>query len=127
MLLDCQGRMSELNTDSAAYYANAMKATLHQLDQCFPAERRAALGVRWNEPEGGFFLTLRVPFIAGNDALARSAEDFGVIWTPMSYFYPHGGGERSIRLSVSYLSQEDITEGITRLTSFVEAEAGRHL
>ena len=39
-------------------------------------------------PSGGFFLTMHVPFRADNAALARSAEDFGVIWTPMSYFYP---------------------------------------
>jgi|SRR5579863_128009 len=127
MLLGCKGRLSDLNTKAAAYYGNAMKATLRRLDQCFPAGRRAALGVRWNEPDGGFFLTMRVPFAAGNQELTRSAEDFGVIWTPMSYFYPHGGGDRSIRLSVSYLTEEEITEGITRLGSFIEAEAGRHL
>jgi (S)-3,5-dihydroxyphenylglycine transaminase len=68
---------------------------------------------------------MRVPFLAGNAALARSAEDFGVVWTPMSYFYPHGGGDRSIRLSVSYISEEEITEGISRLTRFIEAEARR--
>jgi len=78
--------------------------------------------VRWNKPNGGFFLTVRVPFRADNSALTRSAEDFGVIWTPMSYFYPHGGGDRSIRLSISYLSEEDIVEGIGRLTHFIEAE-----
>jgi (S)-3,5-dihydroxyphenylglycine transaminase len=127
MLLTCQGRISELNLEAAAYYANAMKATLRRLDQCFSAERRAALGVRWNEPDGGFFLTMRVPFVASNEALTRSAENYGVIWTPMSYFYPHGGGNRSIRLSVSYLTEEDITEGITRLGNFIEAEAGRDL
>jgi (S)-3,5-dihydroxyphenylglycine transaminase len=127
MLLACKGRISVLNTETAAYYANAMKATLHRLDQRFPGRRRAALGVRWNEPDGGFFLTMRVPFAAGNDALTRSAEDFGVIWTPMSYFYPHGGGDHSIRLSVSYLTEEDITEGIKRLGDFIEAEAGRRL
>jgi len=125
MLLACQGRLSELNREPAAYYADAMRATLRQLDQCFPAERRADLGVRWNEPDGGFFLTMRVPFPADNAALARSAEDFDVVWTPMSYFYPHGGGDRSIRLSVSYLTLEDITEGITRLARFIEAESSR--
>ena len=67
---------------------------------------------------------MRVPFRADNAALARSAEDFGVIWTPMSYFYPHGGGDHSIRLSVSYLTQADITEGIARLAQFIQAEAG---
>lgn len=127
MLLACGGRVSELNVAAAAYYQNAMKAVLRRLDQCFPERRRSDLGVRWNEPDGGFFLTMRVPFVARDEALARSAEDFGVIWTPMAYFYPHGGGDHSIRLSVSYLTEEDIAEGISRLSRFIEAEAGRHL
>jgi (S)-3,5-dihydroxyphenylglycine transaminase len=122
MLLACEGRVSQLNTRQAAYYADAMRATLRQLDRCFPAARRDALGIRWNEPDGGFFLAMRVRFRADNAALARSAEEFGVIWTPMSYFYPHGGGDYTLRLSVSYLSKEDITNGITRLASFIEAE-----
>jgi (S)-3,5-dihydroxyphenylglycine transaminase len=123
MLLACDGRISALNTQQAGYYAQAMRSTLRQLERCFPARKRDALGVRWNEPDGGFFLALRVPFRADNAALARSAEDFGVIWTPMSYFYPHGGGDHSLRLSVSYLSEEDIVNGITRLASFIEAES----
>ena len=127
MLLACQGRISELNTETAAYYADAMRSTLRQLERSFPADQRAALGVRWNRPDGGFFLTMRVPFRADNAALARSAEEFGVIWTPMSYFYPQGGGDYCIRLSVSYLSQADITEGITRLARFTEAEATNRL
>jgi (S)-3,5-dihydroxyphenylglycine transaminase len=122
MLLACEGRISEMNTRQAAYYANAMRATVWQLDQCFPAAKRDALGVRWNEPDGGFFLAMRVPFRADEGALARSAENFGVIWTPMSYFYPQGGGDYSLRLSVSYLSEEEITEGIIRLAAFIEAE-----
>jgi (S)-3,5-dihydroxyphenylglycine transaminase len=123
MLLACEGRVSELNREPAAHYADSMRATLRELDRHFPAGRRAALGVRWNEPDGGFFLALRVPFLADNAALARSAEEFDVIWTPMSYFYPHGGGDHSIRLSVSYLTRGDITEGIARLAGFIEAEA----
>jgi (S)-3,5-dihydroxyphenylglycine transaminase len=125
MLLACDGRISELNTQQAAYYAQAMRSTLRQLDLCFPASKRDALGVRWNGPDGGFFLTMRVPFRADNAALARSAEDFGVIWTPMSYFYPHGGGDYSLRLSVSYLSEEDVINGIARLAGFIEAEVCR--
>jgi (S)-3,5-dihydroxyphenylglycine transaminase len=122
MLLESGGRVAEYNLRTAAYYGNAMRSTLRRLDECFPADRRAALDVRWNKPNGGFFLTVRVPFRADNSALTRSAQDFGVIWTPMSYFYPHGGGDRSIRLSISYLSEEDIVEGIGRLAHFIEAE-----
>jgi (S)-3,5-dihydroxyphenylglycine transaminase len=111
VLLACSGRLSELNIQTSAHYATAMQATLQQLERWFPAEVRDAVGVRWNKPDGGFFLTVRVPFQAGNAALIRSAEDFGVIWTPMAYFYPNGGGDRSVRLSVSCLTQADITEG----------------
>ncbi len=123
MLLASGGRISELNTEITAHYGAAMRATLSQLDQCFPAAHRAALRVGWNKPGGGFFLTVRVPFRADDSALARSAQEFGVIWTPMSYFYPDGGGHFSIRLSISYLSQAEITEGIARLARFIEAEA----
>lgn len=125
MLLSCQGRVSELNAKAAEYYATAMRSTLRQLEHCFPADRRAALGVRWNSPAGGFFLSMRVPFRADNAALTRSAEEFGVIWTPMSYFYPGEGGEFGIRLSVSSLSEEEITEGILRLARFIAAETGK--
>ncbi len=61
-------------------------------------------------------------FQADNAALERSAREFGVLWTPMSYFYPLGGGERAIRLSTSYLSRSEIHDGIERLARFVEAE-----
>ena len=123
LLLASGGGVSEHNAKTAAHYANAMRATLEQLDRCLPADQRTALGVRWNRPTGGFFLTMRVPFRADNTALARSAQDFGVIWTPMSHFYPKGGGDCGIRLSISYLTQADITEGITRLARFIEAAA----
>jgi (S)-3,5-dihydroxyphenylglycine transaminase len=67
---------------------------------------------------------LNVPFIADEAALQRSAEHFGVIWTPMSYFYPDGGGETEIRLSVSSLSTSEIADGIARLVRFIESEIG---
>ncbi len=123
LLLDCQGRLSDHNRKATAHYENAMRSTLLRLNECFPARTRAASRVSWNQPDGGFFLTVRVPFVADNAVLARSAKEFGVIWTPMSYFYPRGGGEHSIRLSVSYLSGDEITEGIERLARFIMAQA----
>ncbi|MFD7132147.1 aminotransferase class I/II-fold pyridoxal phosphate-dependent enzyme [Streptomyces sp. NPDC059894] len=122
-LLAADGLISELNAEPAAYYGNAMRTTLRALDARLPAARRAALGVRWNEPTGGFFLTVHVPFRADNAALARSAQEFGVIWTPMNYFYPQGGGHQALRLSTSYLTTADIEEGTARLARFMEAQA----
>ncbi|MEO3851208.1 PLP-dependent aminotransferase family protein [Streptomyces sp. B8F3] len=123
-LLTAQGLVSELNSRAAAYYGAAMRAMLRALDVRLPAERRSALGVRWNRPEGGFFLTVQVPFPADDAALTRSAQDYGVIWTPMSHFYPGaGGGHRALRLSTSYLTTEEIEQGTARLARFIEAEA----
>ncbi|WP_420309206.1 aminotransferase class I/II-fold pyridoxal phosphate-dependent enzyme [Streptomyces sp. YS-B37] len=122
-LLAGEGRISEMNVEPAAYYGNAMRTTLRNLDARLPAARRAALGVRWNEPTGGFFLTVQVPFRADNAALTRSAQEFGVIWTPMNYFYPQGGGHQALRLSTSYLTTADIEEGTARLARFIEAQS----
>ncbi|WP_235193120.1 aminotransferase-like domain-containing protein [Streptomyces viridochromogenes] len=123
MLLSAGGGAAALNTDTAAHYGAAMEATLEQLEAVLPEPKRTALGVRWNRPSGGFFLTVTVPFAADNAALARSAEEFGVIWTPMSYFYPQGGGEHVLRLSISYLTHADIREGIARLARFITDSA----
>ncbi|AKH86051.1 GntR family transcriptional regulator [Streptomyces sp. CNQ-509] len=121
-LLAAQGLVSELNSRAAAYYGDAMRTMLRALDERLPAARRNALGVRWNRPEGGFFLTVQVPFPADDAALTRSAQDFGVIWTPMSHFHPGaGGGHRALRLSTSYLTTEEIDEGAARLARFIEA------
>jgi (S)-3,5-dihydroxyphenylglycine transaminase len=122
MLLSADGRTSELNARAAAYYGDAMRVTLQELERSFPQGERARLGVRWNEPAGGFFLAVQVPFRADNAALTRSAEEFGVIWTPMSYFYPQGGGDDEIRLSVSYLTHQEIADGMERLARFVKTQ-----
>ncbi|GAA2902179.1 aminotransferase [Actinoplanes cyaneus] len=121
-LLSAGGRVSELNAKPASYYGEAMQATLHELDRQLPRQRRDRLGVRWNTPVGGFFLTLQVGFRADEAALTRSARDFGVLWTPMRYFHPAGGGDRALRLSISYLTPEEIVEGVARLAAFIAAE-----
>lgn len=121
-LLRAGGRVSELNAKAAAYYGEAMRRTLAELERRLPAERRAAVGVRWHHPTGGFFLTMQVGFDTDEAALTRSAQEFGVIWTPMSYFYPWGGGHRGMRLSVSYLSAAEIEEGVARLAAFIAAQ-----
>ncbi|WP_280883188.1 aminotransferase class I/II-fold pyridoxal phosphate-dependent enzyme [Streptomyces pseudovenezuelae] len=125
-LLAARGRVSEMNSEAAAYYGEAMRSVLQRLDSCLPADRRAELGVRWNEPAGGFFLSVQVPFRADEAALSRSAQEFGVIWTPMEHFHPLGGGRNGIRLSISYLTPAEIQEGIARLTRFIEAECAAH-
>ena len=126
MLLAAGGRLSELNERPAAYYRDNLNALLGELDANFPADTRDTLGVRWNRPSGGFFLKVDVPFLADNEALARSAREFGVLWTPMMNFYPNAdGGRHTLRLSFSALTPELISEGVARLARFMRAEAQR--
>jgi (S)-3,5-dihydroxyphenylglycine transaminase len=126
MLLAAGGRLSELNERPAAYYRDNLNALLNELDANFPADERDVLGVRWNRPSGGFFLKVDVPFRADNEALLRSAREFGVLWTPMMNFYPNAdGGQHTLRLSFSALTPELIREGVARLAQFVQAEVQR--
>ncbi|TDC75603.1 aminotransferase class I/II-fold pyridoxal phosphate-dependent enzyme [Streptomyces hainanensis] len=122
LLASPDGGVARLAAPSAAHYAKALRLTLEQLARHFPARARSRLGVGWNAPDGGFFLTVRVAFPTGNAALVRSAEHHGVLWTPMSSFHPDGGGEHAMRLSVSGLPHERIEEGVARLAGFIEAE-----
>jgi (S)-3,5-dihydroxyphenylglycine transaminase len=85
--------------------------------------------VTWNAPAGGFFVVVDVPFTADDESLARSARDYGVLWTPMHHFYDTGGhgraGLRSLRLSYSALTPDQIDTGLDRLARFVTDELTR--
>jgi (S)-3,5-dihydroxyphenylglycine transaminase len=76
-------------------------------------------GVRWNRPEGGFFLTLTLPFDFTDDDLTVCARDYGVIVCPMRFFALTPGRERQVRLSFSYVTEEQIADGIARFARFV--------
>lgn len=125
MLLASGGRLSELTAAAAEHYALAMRTVLSELGRHFPPDQRQRYHLRWNRPAGGFFITLDVGFDADEDALRRSAEDCGVLWTPMRYFYPGGGGHRSIRLSVSSVPPDLLASGVDRLARFIAAETSR--
>ncbi|MEV0531606.1 PLP-dependent aminotransferase family protein [Kitasatospora sp. NPDC050463] len=123
MLLRYDCRLRAANARATAYYAANMATLLAELDRRFPAAGRCRLGVSWNEPEGGFFAVLTVPFAADEAAMERCARDHGVLWTPMAPFYPAGGGERRLRLSVSSLTERQIIDGVADLARFIHAEA----
>ncbi|MGW4741972.1 aminotransferase-like domain-containing protein [Nocardia xishanensis] len=121
MLVDSGFRLREANTDAVKLYAQNLQLLLDELSDRF-ADRA---GISWNRPDGGFFVVVTVPFLADDAALERSARDFGVLWTPMSYFHIDGGGRRQLRLSCSALTPEDIRAGVVRLVAFVNSEESR--
>ena len=111
----------EANRTEARIYRANLRAVLDGLASRFP--NAAALGIRWNAPAGGFFIVVSLPFVVDDAALEDSANEYGVIWTPMKHFYQDddGGGDRQLRLSVSVLEPAQIDEGLDRLQRFVLA------
>jgi (S)-3,5-dihydroxyphenylglycine transaminase len=122
MLLAHGCRLRVSNRDRIGNYRTRLERLATALERHFPARLADRLGVGWNLPDGGFFLVMRVPFIADDQALIRSAREHQVLWTPMSYFYLDGGGRRQLRLSASYLGLDQIDEGVRRLHEFVMAQ-----
>ncbi|WP_259317012.1 PLP-dependent aminotransferase family protein [Kitasatospora xanthocidica] len=121
MLLTHDCRLRAANAPATAHYAAGMDTLLRELDRHFPASVRRRLGISWTRPDGGFFAVLTVPFVADEAAMERCARDHGVLWTPMAPFYPAGGGEHRLRLSVSSLTQAQIIDGVAKLAAFLTA------
>ena len=83
-------------------------------------ERELAGRARWNRPEGGYFLWLELPDrIDAAELLVRAAEA-GVTFVPGADF---GGPPSSARLAFSFVSPEEIGEGVRRLAKLVAAPA----
>ncbi|NHZ33326.1 aminotransferase-like domain-containing protein [Massilia rubra] len=81
----------------------------------FPPDAAWTAGVSWTAPSGGFFLSMTLPFIVTSEDLLLSAREYGVLWTPMSYFYLDQRATREIRLSFSYVTPAQIDKGIAAL------------
>jgi (S)-3,5-dihydroxyphenylglycine transaminase len=102
------------NSEKIAFYRRNLRALLAALERHFSDEQ-----ISWNSPSGGFFAVLHVPVRADEKLLEHSARDYGVLWTPMSFFYTGGGGSHAIRLSCSALWTEQIDEGVRRLAALI--------
>ncbi|WP_433086168.1 PLP-dependent aminotransferase family protein [Dactylosporangium sp. CA-052675] len=114
MLIDAGFSLRAVNQAKIAFYRNNLRTLLAALERHF-----AGTPVRWNSPSGGFFVVCDVPADASGELLERSAQDYGVLWTPMRFFYVGGGGERALRLSCSALEPARIEEGVRRLAALL--------
>ena len=75
-------------------------------------------GASWSRPEGGYFIWLDLPSDAPSLAEAEAA---GVTFVPGTDFFADGSGGRSLRLAFSFVSPDEIEEGVERLAAVLRA------
>ncbi|HTG33402.1 MAG TPA: PLP-dependent aminotransferase family protein [Thermoanaerobaculia bacterium] len=115
ILLEAGGSLRPLVEEKLPFY----RANRDRMLACLEAALGGAGGVLWNRPEGGFFLTVTLPFEFTDECLTACARDYGVIVCPLRFFALTPGRERQVRLSFSYVDEERIAEGIDRFARFV--------
>ena len=76
-------------------------------------------GATWSRPEGGYFVWLDVPGVESGDLLER-ATAAGVTFVRGSDF---GGEPTTLRLAFSFVSPDEIRDGVARLAALVPAAA----
>jgi (S)-3,5-dihydroxyphenylglycine transaminase len=113
ILIESKFSLKAANKQKIDFYRQNLRGLLAALAEHMPA------GVTWNTPAGGFFAVAKVPLVADEKLLEISASDYGVLWTPMSFFYTGGEGSHSLRLSCSYLDRAQIEEGVRRLARLI--------
>jgi len=101
---------------------------LYSLNECFKVQNSdSTKQISWNIPIGGFFITLKVPFVFGKSEVICCAEKYGVIVTPMSFFYLESGGEHEIRLAFSNVQFDDVLPAIQRLSHYLNSKISANI
>ncbi len=76
----------------------------------------------WTRPEGGYFVWVELPSGPPGAELLVEAEKAGVTFVKGTDFYAGGaGGEQAFRLAFSFVSPDEIAEGVSVLGSLVRA------
>lgn len=113
----CQGgHFDALVPEMRRTYAEKRDHMLAELETHMPAD------ATWTEPDGGFFVWVELPDGMDTSGMLDGAIDAGVTYLPGSMFYPDGGGENALRLSFTFVKQDEITAGIETLGACIEAE-----
>ena len=85
-------------------------------DAMLEALERELPDARWSKPQGGYFVWLELPDGADAGALLERATAAGVTFVPGRDF---GGAPNTARLAFSFVSPDEIREGVRRLAALV--------
>jgi len=95
-------------------YGRKLETMLEALGRYMPK------GVEWSKPEGGLFLWLKLPKkMSANDLFPKAIEK-KVAYVVGSAFHCNGKGQSAMRLNFSFSSEQQINEGIHRLTEMIK-------
>ncbi len=87
-------------------------------------ERELPEDASWTQPEGGYFVWVELPSGPPSVELLAEAEQAGVTFVKGGDFFPGGrGGENAFRLAFSFVSPDEISDGVARLGALVRAAA----
>lgn len=101
-----------------------VKAALGERASVLAAALREHIpGVRFTEPDGGYFLWIELPDDVRADDVFTAAAERGVAVVKGSDFLLEGG-EHALRLAYSAVTVEQIQEGVRRLAAAVQAVRG---
>ncbi|HLY86325.1 MAG TPA: PLP-dependent aminotransferase family protein [Gaiellaceae bacterium] len=77
----------------------------------------------WTRPAGGYFVWLELPSGPPSGELLVEAEAAGVTFVEGADFFADREGGRALRLAFSFVSPDEIAEGVARLGALVRAAA----
>lgn len=114
------GHLDETVPELVEAYRERRDHMLACLDEHMPA------GAAWTDPDGGFFVWVDLPEGVDAEELLPAAADEGVTYLPGEMFYPDGDdrGARSLRLSFSHVSLDEMEAGVAALARATRAATG---
>ena len=113
---DWQGQIKQFRE----MYRERRDAMMSALSDLMPG------AVRWNVPDGGFYVWLTLPPGINAKAMLPRAVTARVAYVPGTAFFSDGFGSSAMRLSYCYPTPERIREGVRRLAGVLEAEIELH-
>lgn len=94
------------------------KGKINLMDECL--KKYMPEGVTWTKPDGGLFMLVTLPEYMDATELFKVAIEENVAFVIGEVFYCNGKGQNTLRLNFSYVSDEQMVEGVKRLGNAVK-------
>lgn len=110
------GRLEARIAELIASYRHRRDVMLGELEERMPE------GVTWTLPDGGFFVWLTLPETVDVTRLLPRAREQGVDFSPGPIFFYDGEGRHNLRLSYSWVNDDEMARGIQILAELIHQD-----